>query len=106
CHVLHHHAFPTRRSSDLNDERVSFKTVHIRLTEYSVRWSSTNLEADHQRVWSAKYFAALGKMFRSSRSLAFSLSNARIRSSSDTYSAWALASAMRVFFPVPNSFFH
>src|SRR5699024_11468888 len=70
-----------------NDERVSSKTVHIRLTEYSVLWSSTNLEADHQRVWLAKYFAALRKISRCSRSFAFSFSNARIRSASEAASA-------------------
>src|SRR5258705_205960 len=37
-------------------------------------------EADHQFVSSAKYFAALRKMSRSSRSFAFSTSNCRKRS--------------------------
>src|SRR5690625_6995404 len=64
------------------------------------------LETDHQRVSSAKYFAALRKISRSSRNLAFSFSNARMRSESDTAAAWALASIVRVFLPVPNSFFH
>src|SRR5699024_2413676 len=64
------------------------------------------LETDHQRVSSAKYFAALRKISRSSRNLAFSFSNARMRSESDTASAWALASIVRVFLLVPNAVFH
>lgn len=59
------------------------------------------LEADYQRVSSAKYFAALRKISRSSRSLETYFSSWRIRSESVV--AWALS---RMFFvrarlPVP-----
>src|SRR5699024_4910673 len=59
------------------------------------------LEADHQRVSSAKYFAALRRRSRSSRSFAFSFSNWRIRS--ESFAAWALSctALMRARFPVP-----
>ena len=59
------------------------------------------LEADYQRVSSAKYFAALRKMSRSSRSFAFSFSSWRIRSESVVACALSRMVFVRARLPVP-----
>ena len=59
------------------------------------------LEADYQRVSSAKYFAALRRMSRSSRSFAFPLSSWRIRSESVVAFALLRMVFVRERLPVP-----